>query len=163
MLCRCLPLLHHAIYMFCKIKKAFWAPLHPLRPGGKGEKPLCELSPTEPSWHGVASKERCFIDFSGCFSPFLFEKMLSPTEVMQKNCAWSWCGVRGQQAALHDSGLRNVQPDSAPASGTVLPRHPPTAPLSAQNPSISFQDEHPGVTLANWSSSRVMLQSRNGS
>lgn len=106
-------------------QKAFWAPLHPLRPGGKGEKPLCELSPTEPSWHSVASKEWCFIDFSGCFSPFLFEKMLSPTEVMQKNCAWSWSGVRGQQAALHDSGLRNVQPDSAPASGTVLPQHPP--------------------------------------
>lgn len=138
--------------------QALWAPLHPLRPGVKAEKPLCEPSPAEPSWHSVTSEEWCFIDLSGCFSSLLFEKTLSPTEVRQENCAWSWSGVRGQQAAPRDSGLRNVQAAPAPAAGTVLPRH-----HSAQHPRISCQDEHSAVPLADWSSSCGMLQPRNGS
>lgn len=126
--------------------KALWAPLHPLRPGVKGEKPLCEPSPAEPCWHRVPSEEWCFIDLSGCFSSLLSEKTLSPTEVRLENCAWSWSGVRGQQAAPRDSGLRNVQQ-----------AHPPRH-HSAQHPRISCQDEH-----SDWSSSCGMLQPRNGS
>lgn len=143
-LCRCLPSLGKCpANLTCFLGHP---PPHP-QARWRGEKLLCEPSPMEPSQHSLASEERCFIDFSGCFSSLLFEKTLSPTEVRQENCAWSWRRVRGQQAALGDSGLRNVQPDPAPVAGTALPRHP----LLAQHPAISFQAEQPGVTFANWS------------
>lgn len=117
MLCRSLPLMGK-----CPAKLTwFWGHSPPPRPGGRGEKPLCEPSPMEPSQHSVALEERCFIDFSGCFSSLLFEKTLSPTEVRQENCAWSWRGVRGQQAAPGDSGLRNVQPDPLLPSSPTAP------------------------------------------
>lgn len=95
----------------CKINVLFGPCFTPPGCRGRGEKPLCEPSPTESSRHSVALEEWWFIDFSGCFSSLLFEKILSLTEVRQENHAWSWSGVRGQQAAPGDSGMRNVQPD----------------------------------------------------
>lgn len=148
--CRSLPLLHHAIYMFCKI--SFLGSPPPPQPRSKRRKaPLWVIS----NWALLVQcglRGGCFIDFSDCFSSFLFEKTLSPTAMRQENCAWSWSGVKGQQAAPCDSGVRNVQPDPAPAVGTVLPQH-----------HSLFSIHHSGVTFVNWSSSCGMLQSRNGS